>query len=167
MFRKLHIDKIFYLLGLLILTSSCNKTSHLLPGKYRISKEETFNTAISYGRVLKVKSPIEIKDLKDYPKDYKKNFIRTEEKTLVYWTPLNSLADKEGIIATVRQTLDFGNYKQIDNLLRQIDANDNDFYFSGLGEVMKGLNGEKHNFYQFMYFLNIKTNEIYELDDIY
>jgi hypothetical protein len=138
-----------------------------LPSKYKISTEEKFSTGISYGRILKVKSPIELKDLQEYPKDYKKNLIRTEERTLVHWTVLDSLDDKEGIVANVRQTLDFGDYKQIENLLSQIEDTNNVIYFSGLGDVMKGLNGERHNFYQFMYFLNLKTNEIYELDDIH
>ena len=146
---------------------TCNSTSHILPSKYKISTVEKFSTGISYGRILKVKSPIKLQDLKDYPKDYKKNLIRTEEKTLVLWTALDSLDDKESIVANVRQTLDFGDYKQVDNLLSQIEDTDNDIYFSGLGDVMKGINGEKHNFYQFMYFLNVKTNEIYELDDIH
>ena len=166
-FRKRYIIIICCLLGLIVLTRTCNKTSHILPSKYKISTEEKFSTGVSYGRILKVKSPIEIKDLKDYPKDYKKNLIRTEEKTLVHWTALDSLNDKEGIVATVRQILDFGDYEQVDNLLSQIEDTNSVIYFSGLGNVMKGLNSEKHNFYQFMYFLNMKNNEIYELDDIH
>jgi hypothetical protein len=165
-FDELSTYKI-YLLGLLIFTSSCNKTSHILPEKYKITTEESFSTAISYGRVLIVETPIEIKDLKNYPKDYEKNLIRTKENTLVNWIKLDSLADKEGVIANVRQTLDYGDYPQIENLLEQIENTDNKFYFAGLGEVMKGLKNEKHNFYQFMYFLNIETSEIYELDDIH
>lgn len=165
-YNKIHIGKIF-LLGLLIFVSSCNKTSHILPGKYSITTEESFSTAISYGRVLKVKNPIEIEDLKNYPKDYKKNIIRTEVKILVKWIELDSLAGRKGVIANIQQTLDFGDYPQIENLLEQIENTDNKFYFAGLGVVMKGLKNEKHNYYQFMYFLNINTNEIYEFDDIH
>ena len=166
-FRKRYIVIICCLLGLIVLTQTCNRTTHILPSKYKISTEEKFSTGISYGRILKVKSPIELKDLQEYPKDYKKNLIRTEERTLVHWTALDSLDDKEGIVANVRQTLDFGGYKQIENLLSQIEDTNNVIYFSGLGDDMKGLNGERHNFYQFIYFLNLKTNEIYELDDIH
>ncbi|GET35080.1 hypothetical protein PbJCM13498_39430 [Prolixibacter bellariivorans] len=165
-FVKSQINKIC-LFGLLLLMTSCNRTSHLLPKKYKITKEQTFDTAISYGRILKVKQSIHIDDLQEYPKEYKKNIFRTVEKPLVKWTKLNSLVDKKGIIFNVRQTLEFGDYQQINKLLTQIENYDNEIYFAGLGEVMKGLKNEKHNFYQFMYFLDIKTNEIFELDDIH
>jgi hypothetical protein len=149
------------------LLTSCNKTSHLLPGEYKLTTTKTFSTGISYGRVLKVKKSIKAEDLKNYPKDYKKNIFRTEEKVLVNWIKLDSLDGKKSVIANVRQALYFGDYLQIEKLLKQIDNKESEIYFAGLGDVMKGLNNEKHNFYQFMYFLNMKTNEIYELDDIH
>ncbi len=138
-----------------------------MPSNYKIRTEKKISTALCYGRILKVKTPIEIKDLKGYPKDYRKNINRTVEKTIVYWTPLDSLDDKEEIISVVRQTLDFGDYQQIENLLMQIEDDDNEFYFAGLGSVSKGLDNEKYNFYQFMYFMNMSTNTIYEWDDIH
>ena len=154
-------------LELLILISACNETSHLLPREYMISTEETFDTALNNGRILNVQSRIEIEDLKEYPKNYKKNILRNEEKTLVSWTKLGDLPDKDGIVSNVRQTLDFGDYQQIENLLKQLEDKNKDIYFAGLGQVMKGRDDKKHNFYQYMYFLNLETNEIYELDDIH
>ena len=166
-FRKRYIGIICCLLGLIILAQTSNKTTHILPRNYKIRKVEKFGTALCYGRILKVKTPIERKDLQGYPKDYRKNLNRTIEKTIVYWTALDSLPDKEGIVAIVQQALDFGDSQQIETLLRQIEESDNEFYFAGLGSVSKGLNNEKYNFYQFMYFLNTKTNTIYEWDDIH
>lgn len=127
---------------------------------------ETFSTGINNGRVLKIKTSIKVEDLKNYPKIYKKNIIRNEEKVLVKWIKLDRFDGKKSVIANVRQNLDFGKYQQIERLLMHIDNMESEIYFAGLGSVMKGSNNEKLNFYQFMYFLNVKTNEIYELDYI-
>ena len=161
------LTKSIVLWGFLFLLSACNKTSHLLPAEYNISIEEKFDTALNHGRILKVKPRIEEKDLKGYPKNYKKNWLRKEENTLQGWTKLDELPNKKAIISNIGQILDFGDYEQIDNLLREIHSENHEIYFSGLGQVTKGIDNKEHNFYQFMYFLDLSKNEIYEFDDIH
>ena len=160
--------KKFFPFILIVFLISCNRSSHLLPDKYSIKQELKFDTALNYGRILKIEnSEIDIEDLKNYPLTYKKNLLRKEEKVLVTWTQLDKLEGKDAIISGIRQILDFGENEHVIKLLKKLESDSQKIYFAGLGREMLGLNNTKHNFYQFKYFMDTESNEIYEFDDIH
>ncbi len=164
--------KKYFAIGFLIIIviffiSTCNKTNHLLPEKYNTSTKSSFGTGLSYVRIIKIDGNIRIKDLDDYPLGYRASIIRRKRKPLTKWTKLDSLDNKKATISNLRKTLNFGDYNEIEELLNQIEENHNSIYFAGHGQIMLGRNNEKVNHYQYKYFLNLKTNEIFEFDMIY
>ena len=154
---------------LFLVVTACTKTSHLLPEEIEINKISTYKWGTDHVTEFQINNDeFNLSKLNDYPLDHPGTIIiRTPEKVLVKWIRFKDLALKEQdyIISSLEETIELNRLEgdeKANDLMNLIKSSENVF-FSGHGHKMIGAKHTKYNFYEYMYFLDMKTMKIIEI----
>jgi len=165
--NSIKLEKLHFII-ILFLISACESKSYLFPEGTKIQEIDSYywgtNNVTEFKLDLSSKL---LEKLNDFPTKHPGSIIYVSEDVLMKWTKFQDLekSEKKYIEAIITEIIKWNgleNNKTAKSLIYSIKANEN-LYFSGHGDKRRKANNDTYNFYEYMYFLNIKSSELIEI----